>query len=857
MTETSRVIVRCSVIVLTVVGCLQVQVSGLYGASPQGSPVTPPSATPQRALLNKYCVTCHNERLRTAGLTLEKLDVDNVGAGAEVWEKVLRKVAAGVMPPAGVPRPDQATVGNFTSWLETALDRASAAKPNPGRVAIHRLNQVEYTNAIRDLLALDINGRSLLGLDDAGENGFDNMASSLTTSPALVERYVSAARTISRQAVGDPSVLPAFEMYDIPKLLVQDDRTSEDLPFGSRGGIAVQYHFPVDGEYQVKIKLRGQEYDYIIGMGRPHQIEVRLDGKRIKLFSVGGEAPGKPAPLSHAGQIPGDPDWELYMHFADKDLEVRFPARAGTRVVGVSFVEDTAEPEGVAQPKQTGGTGIQYNELYNGYPAVETVSIGGPFKVEGPGDTPSRRSVFVCRPARSAEEEACAKKILSTLARRAYRRPVTDGDLQPLLHFYEVGRKQGSFDSGIQSALQRILTDPEFLFRFEPDPPNKAPGTIYRLNDFALASRLSFFLWSGIPDAELLDLAADGKLQAPEVLAKQVRRMFADGRSKALAEGFATQWLELPKLRGVAPDPDEFPDFDENLRAAFQRETELFLASQLRADRSVVDLLGANYTFVNERLARHYGIPNIYGDAFRRVTFENGERGGLLGQGSILTVTSYANRTSPVLRGKWMLDNLLALPPPPPPPNVPALNDTPQNGKLASIRERMEQHRKNPACAVCHVKMDPLGFALENFDAIGQWHATAKDGTPVDVDGAFPDGTKLRGVAGLRQNMLSRRQQFVGAFTEKLLAWALGRGIEYYDLPAVRKIVREAAANDYRWSSIIEGIVKSVPFQMSSVRAPESQVAGVDSPPAPASVAANVATNVVKGKEVPTRRSSK
>ena len=849
MLGTLRTIVQGLGTALAAILYLCIQTAGLNGATPQGSPSTAPSDASQRELLNKYCVTCHNERLHTAGLTLEKMDVEHVGANPEVWEKVLRKVATGVMPPPGLPRPDPATSASFTSWLQTTLDRAAAAKPNPGRVAMHRLNQTEYTNAIRDLLGLDINGRSILGLDDAGENGFDNMASSLTVSPSLVERYVSAARKISREAVGDPTVLPAYEVYDIPKLMMQDDRASEDLPFGSRGGIAVHHHFPVDGEYVVKVKLRGQEYDYIIGMGRPHQIEVRLDGKRVKQFSVGGEASGKPAPLSYAGKVPGDPDWELYMHFADKGLEVRFPARAGTHAVAVSFIEDTAKPEGVAQPPQSGGTGVQYNELYNGNAAVENVSIGGPFKVEGPGDTPSRRAIFVCHPTASADEQACAKKILSTLARRAYRRPMTDADIQPLLHFYEVGRKQGSFDSGIQSALQRILTDPEFLFRFEPDPPNAAPGTVYRLSDLAIASRLSFFLWSSIPDAELLNLAASGKLKSPEVLAQQVRRMFADDRSKALADGFATQWLELPKLRGAAPDPDEYPFFDENLRAAFQQETELFLDSQLRADRSVVELLSANYTFVNERLARHYGIPNIYGERFRRVSFKNGERGGLLGQGSILTVTSYANRTSPVLRGKWVLDNFLAMPPPPPPPDVPALKETPVNGKLASVRERMQEHRKNPACAVCHLRMDPLGFALENFDAIGQWHEAAKDGTPIDVAGAFPDGTKFQGVTGLRELLLSHREQFVGALTEKLLAWALGRGLESYDLPAVRKIVREAAADDYRWSSIIEGIVKSTPFQMSTVGNADSQLASAEGIPASGSVA--------NGKEPSIRRSSK
>ncbi len=522
------------------------------------------------------------------------------------------------------------------------------------------------------------------------------------------------------------------------------------------------------------------------------------------------------------------------MHFADKDLEVRFPVRAGPRVVGISFVEDTAEPEGVVQPPQTGLSGSEYTELYSGYPTVGTVSIGGPFKAEGPGDTPSRRAIFVCHPTGSSDAEPCARRILSTLARRAYRRPVKDGDIQPLLHFYEVGRKQGTFDAGIESGLQRILTDPEFLFRFEPDPPNAAPGTVYRLDDLELASRLSFFLWSSIPDEELLSLAAAGKLKAPEVLAQQVRRMFTDARSKALMTGFATQWLGLPKLRGAAPDPDEFPDFDENLRAAFQQETDMFLDSQMRADRSVVDLLSANYTFVNERLARHYGIPNIYGDGFRRVTFKDGERGGILGLGSVLTVTSYANRTSPVLRGKWLLDNVLAMPPPPPPPNVPPLKETPVNGKLASVRERMEEHRKNPVCAACHLRMDPLGFALENFDAIGQWHSTDKSGAPIDVAGALPDGTKFQGVAGLRGLLLSRREQFADAFTEKLLAWALGRGLEYYDLPAVRKIVRESAADDYRWSSIIEGIVKSTPFQMSIAKNAESQ-AGIQNTPASAS----------------------
>jgi Protein of unknown function (DUF1592)/Protein of unknown function (DUF1588)/Protein of unknown function (DUF1585)/Protein of unknown function (DUF1595)/Protein of unknown function (DUF1587) len=782
-------------------------------------------ASPQRALLDKYCVTCHNERLHTAGLMLDRMDVEDIGGGAEVWEKVLLKLGTGAMPPAGMPRPDQGTLDTFASWLKTSLDHVAMAEPNPGRVGIHRLNQVEYTNAIRDLLALDIDGRSLLGTDDAGENGFDNMAGSLTVSPSLIERYLGAAQKVSRLAIGDPKVVPVFETHSILKELSQDGRISEDLPFGSHGGIAVHYRFPVDGEYTVKIQLRGQLYQYIIGLGRRHEIEVRVDGRRIKLFTVGGDAPGRPAPTSFAGDILGDPEWEKYMHSADAGLQVRFPARAGTRVVGISFVGDTAEPEGVAQPVQTMGTGLTFNEFYDGNAVIEKVSIGGPFRVQGSGDTPSRRRVFVCRPTSGADEEPCARKILLTVARRAYRRPVNEEDLRPLLRFYEAARKGGSFDSGIQSALQRVLIDPEFIFRIERDPPNSIPGAVYRLSDLELASRLSFFLWSSIPDDELLDLAIRKELRLPEILQKQVRRMFADSRSKALAENFANQWLEMPKLIGATPDPDAFPDFDENLRAAFQQETELFIESQLRGDRSVVELLSANYTFVNERLAQHYQIPNIYGDGFRRVSFNSGERGGLLGEGGILTVTSYANRTSPVLRGKWLLANILGTPPPPPPPNVPPLPENSANSKPTSVRERLEEHRKNPTCAACHLRMDPLGFTLENFDAIGQWHATSREGIKIDSVGDLPDGTKLDGVTGLRNLLLSRREQFVGAFTEKLLAWALGRGVEYYDMPAVRKIVREAAPDDYRWTALIEGIVKSVPFQMGVVKGAPSQTA--------------------------------
>lgn len=769
----------------------------------------------QRALLDRYCVTCHNQRLRTANLTLDTLPLDDVGQNARLWEKVLLKLRTGAMPPPSMPRPDEAAVNAFSSWLETALDHASAANPNPGRVAVHRLNHTEYANAVRDLLGLDVDSRSLMIADDADEQGFDNIAGVLSLSPALLERYLAAARTISRLALGDPTIVPAFAMYEVPQALVQDERTSEDLPFGSRGGIAIHHSFPLDAEYTVKIRLRRQLYDYIIGLGRAHQLEVRLDGKLIKTFTVGGEDKGRRAPASFVGQILGDPDWEHYMHSADEGLEVRFPVKAGPQVVAVSFTRDFGEPEGVPQP--SGGRAVAINEWYDGNPSVASVAIGGPYNVQGPGDTPSRRQILSCVPADSSGEQPCARKILSTLARRAYRRPVTEEDVQPLLDLYDSGRRHGGFEAGIEPALERILASPDFLFRLEPNPANVAPGTVYRLSDVELASRLSFFLWSSIPDDQLLDLAARGKLKEPATLEQQVTRMLADPRANSLVDNFVSRWLNLFKLRGASPDPDIFRDFDENLREAFQRETMMFVESQLRADRSVVDLLSADYTFVNERLARHYDIPNVYGERFRRVDFSDHRRGGLLGQGSILTVTSYGNRTSPVLRGKWLLEMILGTPPPPPPPDVPPLKEKSEIDHPLSVRERLEQHRQNPACASCHVRMDPLGFALENFDAIGKWR-TAEDGVPVDSSAVLPDGTKFEGVAGLRKLLLSHPEQFAGTFTEKLLTYALGREVEYYDLPAVRRITREAATSNYRWSAIILGIVKSVPFQRSITR---------------------------------------
>ena len=776
----------------------------------QGQPPSPAPEVPARAVLDKYCVTCHNERLRTGGLAIDSSGVERVGEASDTWEKVARKLRTREMPPPGAPRPDDATYRRVVGSLEAALDLSAAAAPNPGRVPVHRLNRAEYTNAVRDLLALDVDGRALIA-DEPDSHGFDNVASVLTVSPALLESYLSAASTVSRLALGDPALNPVVDTFKMPTALVQNDRAGERQPFGSRGGTSIRYHFPLDGEYTIKVVLRRQLYLYLIGMGEPHQIDVRLDGALLKRFTIGGEGKGLTAPESFAGNTQGDRDWEIYMHTADAGLEVRVPVKAGTREVGVSFVRQHWEPEGVLQPPQRGFARTT-NELYFGEPGVDTVLVGGPYKAARATDTPSRRRIFVCRPASStrASEDACATRILSTLARRAYRRPVTDAEVNTLLEFYRAGRADGEFDTGIERGLRRILSAPAFLFRIERD----GPGAAFPVSDLELASRLSFFLWSSIPDDELLDLAVKGTLSSPAVLEGQVRRMLGDARSQALVDNFANQWLKLGRLAGVVPDVDEFPDFDENLREALQQETRLFVASQLREDRSVVDLISANYTFVNERLARHYGMAGIYGSRFRRVTFADGVRGGLLGQASILTATSYPNRTSPVLRGRWLLESLLGAPPPAPPPDVPALKENDADSERRSVRERLEAHRKNPGCAVCHVRMDPLGFSLENFDALGKWR-TVSDGSPIDASAALPDGSRFEGVGGLRALLLDHREDFVRTFADRLLSYSIGRGTEASDWPAVRKIVRDTASEDHRWSSIIIAIVRSSPFRMS------------------------------------------
>ena len=759
----------------------------------------PDSNSPQHAVLNQYCVVCHNEKLKTAGLMLDKLDVANVGSNADVWEKVLQKVRAGSMPPAGMSRPDAATYNSLANYLETELDRAAASNPNPGRPAVHRLNRAEYVNAVRDLLDLNtdaIDVTSLLPADNAAY-GFDNIGDVLGTSPALLERYLSAAEKVSRLAIGDLAIPPALEKIDIPESLKQDKRMSDNLPAGTRGGIAINHYFPVDGEYLIRIRLQRDFLGVIVGIADQKQIDVRLDDKRIKLFTIGGERKGR------SNDVAADYD---YLSTADAALEAHFTAEAGTHLVQITYLKDTVKPEILPQNGSRAGVGRGSN-----VDGLDSITIGGPYNPTELGETPSRVRILSCHPATKADEEPCAKKILSTLARRAYRRPVTDEELAPLLNLYRTGRS-GGFEAGIRTAVQGILVDPDFLFRVEGDPANSRADSVHPVSDFELASRLSFFMWSSIPDDELLNLAAQGRLKQPAILEDQVRRMLRDSRSKALVENFAGQWLYLRNLPTKFPDPGVYPNFDENLRQALEQETDLFFDSIIREDRSIVDLLDANYTFVNERLALHYGIPDIHGSQFRRVTLHDENRRGLLGQGSILMVTSYATRTAPTLRGKWLLENILGAPPPPPPANVPSLKED-RNANALTMRQRMEQHRANPACASCHKLMDPLGFALENFDATGRWRTT-QGKTPIDASGELPDGTKFQGPTELRRVLLSKRDQFVGTVTEKLLTYALGRGIEFYDMPAVRKIVRDAASSDYRFSAIVLGISKSTPFQM-------------------------------------------
>jgi len=786
-----------------------------------------PSASGVQAFLSKYCITCHNQKLRTAGLALDALDVTHPGANADTWEHAIVRLRAGSMPPPGMPRPDAATYKDVAVWLENEIDKAWVANPNPGRApAVQRMNRAEYNNAIRDLFALDFDVKPLLPGDETADGSFDNFGNVLSISTAHVERYLSVARQVTRLAIGLPPTSPALERFEVPLHVLQEDRQSEDLPLGSRGGIAIRYNFPVDGEYLIKVRLQRQYQDYLKGMGWPQQLDVRLDGKLLKRFTVGGGAKGRPAASSYAGDgepgFAGDPEWEKYMQVdGDAGLEVRVPVQAGHRIVGVSFVRELWEPEGLPQPLQRGRV-IADDQVYMGYANVGSVQIGGPYTAAGRAkDTPSRRVIFVCQPQRVSEESDCAAKILSRLARLAYRRPVTKADIETLLEFFNDGwRNGGSFDHGIQFALERMLVDPDFLLRVHSDRPQKQSenSSVQRLPDLELASRLSFFLWSTIPDERLLTLAEQGKLTNPVVLEKEIRRMLADPRAiDALVNNFAAQWLNLRRVQEVVVDPDRYPNYDDSLLQAFHQETELFVASTLREDRPVADLLNADYTFVNERLARHYGIPGVYGSRFRRVQLPNhDQRGGLLAEGALLATTSYPDRTSPVLRGKWLLNNIFGLPIPPPPPGVDRNLETKPGSEPASIRERLAQHRQDPSCNGCHSVIDPLGFALENFDVIGGWRTRDELGKPVDSSGATASGAKVEGLAGLRSLLLARPEQFPRTMTEKLMAYAIGRRLEYYDEPAVRQIVRDASAQQYRWSSIILGIAKSPTFLMAS-----------------------------------------
>jgi cytochrome c5 len=787
--------------------CLQVETSAQQAPRQQASQpqaqrqLSPPGAdtgTPtsdHRRVLDRYCVNCHNERVKTADLMLDRADITQPGANAEIWENVMRKVRIGTMPPPNMPQLAAGERTALLTWLETSLDAASAEKPNPGRTeTLRRLNRTEYRNAVRDLLALDIDANSLLPADESG-HGFDNVTVG-DLPPTLLDRYISAAQKISRLAIGSTQTSLQADVIRLPA-----DRTQEThvagLPLGTRGGVSIPYTFVQDGEYEVQVWLARDLSGNVGGLrerSRSHEMVVLIDREPVKTFTI---------------QKLVDDDTTL-----DKDLRVRFTVSAGPHEVAVTFVNDSSSLlEAQRQPLLA-----RFNERRHPRtaPAVDQVSVSGPYAAKGANDTPSRRRIFVCRPesADNEKEVDCARTILSTLMRRAYRRPVSKADVEGPLALYREGRADGDFDAGIGRALSAVLINPEFLFRVEADPKNAPAGGPYRITDLELASRLSFFLWSSIPDDELLDAAIRGRLSRPEELEKQTRRMLADPRSVNLATNFAGQWLRLRNLDAVVPSTRLFPEFDDNVREGFRQETELFFDSVMREDRSVLDLIKADYTFLNERLARYYGIPNVYGSHFRRVAVgPETRRGGLLRHGSVLSVTSYATRTSPIIRGVYVLDNLFGAPPPPPLPNVPALDEGTVSASLP-MRERLAAHRKNAACASCHRTIDPVGFALENFNAVGQWRNYEGEGEPIDVSGALPGAGEFRGVEGLEEALLSRPEMFASALTEKLLTFGLGRGLEYYDASAVRKIVRDAAKDRYRFSSLILGIVKSTPFQM-------------------------------------------
>jgi hypothetical protein len=828
-------------------------------AAPQAP--SPLPVTAQKALLDRYCLTCHTQRLKERGtvpVALDTLDITQVGANAATWEKVVLKMRAGLMPPAGAPRPEKAAHDAFAAWLESDLDKHAAAHPNPGRTEpFHRLNRAEYRNAVRDLLDLDVDVAALLPADDVSY-GFDNIAGVLKMSPTLMERYLVAAQKVSRLAIGTPLPAPNIDYFRIADDLSQDEQLP-GLPFGTRGGTLIRYTFPMDGVYEFRPRLTRDLNESVPLYTEDQHLEISIDGERVGTFTlpaIGGRPPAeaqspdaqepqpdaaapanqgaapRPSPATAKPtpeQQPARPAISQIQQTvragareraarnrADDTWNLRVPVKAGPRDVVVTFLNSvSAIDETPRLPfERPFPAGVNIPETRRGV-YLRSVEISGPFDASGPGEGASRKRIFVCSPsARSGTDDACARTILSTLARRAYRRSVTNADVDALMAFYREGRADGGFDGGIEHALRRLLVSPEFLIRVERDPAGAAPGGVYAISDLELASRLSFFLWSSIPDDELLDLAAKRQLSNPAVLARQVRRMMADARADAFVKNFAGQWLFLRNLDAVVPVQSIFPDFDDALRQSFRRETELFFDSIVREDRSAFDLLRADYTFVNERLATHYGIPNIKGNHFRRVTLgPESRRRGLLGQGSILTVTSYPDRTSPVVRGKWILENLLGTPPPPPIPNVPPLRATDTSGVVLPMRQRMERHRSNPVCASCHAMMDPIGLSLENYDAIGRWRTLGESSAPIDATGLSPDGKRFEGPDGLR-TVLMQSDRFVSTLTEKMMTYALGRGVEYYDASAVRAILRDASRDDYRMSSLVVGIVQSPPFRM-------------------------------------------
>jgi mono/diheme cytochrome c family protein len=763
-----------------------------------GSPTV--DAASARALLDRYCVACHNSKTPTsasAGVALDRSNTAQLESDKELWERVIRKMNAGAMPPAGMPKPDAKTHDAFVSYLETTLDRIATAEANPGRPAAHRMNRAEYANSIRDLLALEIDPAELLPPDDSSD-GFDNNADILGVSPALLERYLSAAAKVSALAIGSEAISASSQTYRIRGDASQYEH-KEGLPLGTRGGISAVHTFPLDGEYQFKVKLLETNLGSIRGLEQESQLEITVGGERVLLAPVGGEA----------DYVESSKNATNVVNALDTRLQVRVKVRAGQHAVTAAFLHKSSALGPTRLQPFVRSTVIATDHL--GYPHVENMTVSGPFGATAGTDTPSRQRIFICRPTSASDEQACARRIVNNLARRAYRRPVTSSELTSLMRFYDEGRKQ-DFEAGVGLALRAIIASPLFVFRVERDPVHATPGRPYALPDVDVASRLSFFLWSSIPDDSLLQAAEKGTLKTASARQAQVKRMLADPRSESLVANFAQQWLHVRNLRSATPDKNDFPDFDDNLRQAFEEELDLFFASIVREDRSVLDLMNADYTFVNERLARHYGIPNVYGSHFRRVKLTDERRFGLLGKGGILLVTSHADRTSPVVRGKWILDNLIGTPPAPPPPDVPGLPDTTTN-KPQTMRERMVSHRANPVCASCHRVMDPLGLALENFDAVGSWREF-DGGSKIDASGELGDGTKVDGVVSLRRALLARPDVIVKTMAEKLLIYALGRGLEPDDMPAVRGIVRHAARNDYRFSALVDGVVSSAPFLM-------------------------------------------